>query len=257
MTTTPVVLSNVSKSFGGRTVVDIPAMRIGEHGIEGLIGPNGAGKTTLLKLMTGAVAMDAGTIRYLPGSGSAFQVSSDVGPATLADAGLAKTSQIIADFESLTIIESLLLACTPPEFERFYRIGMSERALRAELQPRIAFYLDYFEIEEPDRYARSAGEKKLVDIIRCLLTSPRLLLLDEPTAGLTDRQRHQVKALLRQKAEEGEMSVLIIEHDLDLIWEICDFIHFMAEGQVLVQGMPEEVRLHDTVIGKYLGSLRA
>lgn len=249
-------LSEVSKSFGGRVVVDIPQMTIGYRGLEGLIGPNGAGKTTLLKLLTAAVPVDAGNITYEVDH-DAINVVEAKGPADLARRGLVKTSQVIADFDSLTIIESLRLACTPPSYERFYRIGPSERTLRSELDPQITELLDYFEIDDPDRHARSAGEKKLVDIIRCLLTRPRLFLLDEPTAGLTDRQRQKVKALLRKRLADGEMSILIIEHDLDLIWEICDHIHFMAEGEVLVQGTPDEVRRHDTVIAKYVGSLHA
>lgn len=250
-------LTDVSKAFGGRVVVDIPQMTIGDRGLEGLIGPNGAGKTTLLKLLTATLPADSGSITYSMSEQDPIEVAEARGPSELANAGLVKTSQVIADFESLTIIESLRLAATPPGFERFHRIGRSERNLRGELAPDIEELLDYFEIDDPDRYARSAGEKKLVDIIRCLLTRPRFLLLDEPTAGLTDRQRRQVKTLLRQKVADGEMSVLIIEHDLDLIWEICDFIHFMAEGELLVQGTPDEVRGHDTVIAKYLGSLHA
>lgn len=250
-------LADVSKAFGGRTVVDIPKMTIGDRGLEGLIGPNGAGKTTLLKLLTASLSVDEGSITYRVHGRDTVEVTEARNPSDLAQAGLVKTSQVIADFESLTIIESLRLASTPPRFERFYRIGPSERQLRDEVQPDMAELLEHFEIDDPDRYARSAGEKKLVDIIRCLLTRPRFLLLDEPTAGLTDRQRNQVKTLLRQKVAAGEMSVLIIEHDLDLIWEICDFIHFMAEGEVLVQGTPDEVRGHDTVITKYLGSLHA
>lgn len=250
-------LADVSKAYGGRVVVDIPQMTIGDRGLEGLIGPNGAGKTTLLKLITATLPPDSGSITYRMDQRDHIEVTEARGPSELARAGLVKTSQVIADFESLTIIESLRLAGTPSRFERFHRIGRSEHILREELRSDIDELLDYFEIDDPDRYARSAGEKKLVDIMRCLLTRPRFLLLDEPTAGLTDRQRRQVKDLLREKVATGEMAVLIIEHDLDLIWEICDFIHFMAEGELHVQGTPDEVRGHDTVIAKYLGSLHA
>jgi ABC-type branched-subunit amino acid transport system ATPase component len=122
------------------------------------------------------------------------------------------------------------------------------------VQGKIEGYLEYFQFENPDRHALSAGEKKLLDIIRCLLVRPRFLLLDEPTAGLPQWETDKVKELVRRLGAEGEMSILIIEHDLELMWSVCDFVHFMAEGKVLLQGSPTEIRSDPTVIEMYLGS---
>ena len=114
-------------------------------------------------------------------------------------------------------------------------------------------YLDYFSFENPDGFANSAGEKKLLDMIRCLLLGPKVLLLDEPTAGLPDDVTEHVMELIRQKAEEG-MSIVIVEHDLTVIWGLSDSVHFMAEGSVILQGDPDSIREDETVVEKYLGS---
>jgi len=98
----------------------------------------------------------------------------------------------------------------------------------------------------------SAGEKKLLDIVRCLLLKPRFLLLDEPTAGLPDELTAKVMHLIRELAAEGT-AVVIVEHDLNVIWNLCDEVHFMAEGSVILRGNPQTIREHKTVVEKYLG----
>jgi ABC-type branched-subunit amino acid transport system ATPase component len=244
------VLRDVVKTFAGRTVSHIPHLELGRYGVEGLVGPNGAGKTTLTKLITGALPLDAGSIVY-HGPGGAVQVSG-LRSHRIAQLGVVKSNQVIQDFESLTIRDSLLLAVTPSRMERFYRVLGSAQPPASSLEE-IDWYLDHFGFTDPDRRAMSGGEKKLLDIIRCLLVKPRFLLLDEPTAGLPEAETEKVKQLVRDKADSGEMAVLIIEHDLDLMWSLCDYVHFLAEGRVLLQGPPEEIRNDPTVIEKYLG----
>ena len=136
--------------------------------------------------------------------------------------------------------------------ERPHRI-YRERQVVEEHGEEIQGYLDVFEFSEPGGFAHSAGEKKLLDLIRCLLLRPKILLLDEPTAGLSDDVTAQVIAMLRTKVAEG-MSVVIVEHDLDVIWGFSDVVHFMAEGDVILEGDPAYIRAHSTVVEKYLGS---
>jgi ABC-type branched-subunit amino acid transport system ATPase component len=243
---------DVSKSFGGRKVVGIPDLSLGRHGIEGLIGPNGAGKTTLMNLITQKLRLDTGSVLF--SSNGDGQVDITGMPIDrVARLGIVKTNQIIRDFDGLTIRDSLLLSLAPQRYERFYRIS-GERALRRETEAEIDRYLDYFHFDDPDGNALSAGEKKLLDIIRCLLVKPRLLLMDEPTAGLPDDQTRRVMDLMTKKVAEEDMAIVIVEHDLGLIWEVCEYVHFMADGEILVQGTPAEIRQSRTVAEKYLGS---
>jgi ABC-type branched-subunit amino acid transport system ATPase component len=247
-------LHDVHKHYGGRTVVEIADLVLGAHGIEGLIGPNGAGKTTLMKLITHAVSPDRGYIEYHSPGGTV--VLTKHSPDAIARMGVVKTNQVIQDFESLTIRESLLLSLAGAEQEKFWKIRRDNAFLR-RANEEIDEYLGLFHFQDPDGKAGSAGEKKLLDILRCLLLKPRFLLMDEPTAGLPQDETNKVMEVMRQKTRETDLSILIIEHDLDLIWETCEFVHFMAEGQILLQGMPSDVRNNATVAEKYLGASHA
>jgi len=162
-----------------------------------------------------------------------------------------KTNQVIMDFDKLTIWDSLLLSVSETRFEQPQRV-FSEGAVFRRHEEEIRHYLDYFGFDDPTTFALSAGEKKLLDIIRGLLLKPSFLLLDEPTAGLPDDLTEKVMQVVRQLAAEGT-SVVIVEHDLNLIWNLCDEVHFMAEGSVVLSGDPESIREHHTVVEKYLG----
>ena len=246
------LLHDVTKSFGGRRVVNVAELALGRHGIEGLIGPNGAGKTTLMNLVIQKLRLDGGRVLFSPdGAGEIDLTGMPID--RVARLGVVKTNQIIRDFEGLTIRDSLLLALAAPSHERFYRVN-GERALRRETEAEIDRYLDYFHFADPDGHALSAGEKKLLDIIRCLLVKPRVLLMDEPTAGLPENQTRKVMDLLTAKVAEEGLAIVIVEHDLGLIWEVCEFVHFMVDGEILVQGTPAEIRASRTVAEKYLGS---
>jgi ABC-type branched-subunit amino acid transport system ATPase component len=243
------------KSFDGRVVVDIDELTLGEHPIEGLIGPNGAGKTTLLRMIMHSITLDRGTITLFAPDGSAngVDVLSKRRTPAIARLGVIKTNQVIQDFDRLTILDSMLLSMAKASDERAYQI-YRENGLYDANAAEIRGYLDYFEIDDGDGFALSAGEKKLLDIIRCLLLHPKVLLLDEPTAGLPIEMRDRVMHLVREKATTENISVVIVEHDLNVIWAMSDQVHFMAEGRVILQGGPDYIREHETVIEKYLGS---
>ena len=243
-------VSGLTKSFGEQTVVNIDELVLGSKPVEGLIGPNGAGKTTLMRLIMRSIHADTGDVVLVDGSSEV--VLSKLPPHRIASLGVVKTNQVTQDFAGLTIWDSLLLAVAQRRDERPHRI-YRERHLLEEHGEEIQSYLDLFEFSEPEGFAHSAGEKKLLDVIRCLLLRPRILLLDEPTAGLPDDVTAQVIDMLRTKVAEG-MSVIIVEHDLDVIWGFSDIVHFMAEGDVILEGDPAYIRAHSTVVEKYLGS---
>jgi ABC-type branched-subunit amino acid transport system ATPase component len=238
------------KSFSGRVVVDVDDLVLGERPIEGLIGPNGAGKTTLMRMIMHSTALDHGTITLLPAAGGEVVLSS-LPAHRMARHGVVKSNQVIMDFDKLTIWDSLLLAVAERTYEQPHRI-FSERTVFARHEAEIRHYLEYFGFADPTAFALSAGEKKLLDIVRCLLLKPRFLLLDEPTAGLPDDITEKVMVVIRELAAAGT-SVVIVEHDLNVIWSLCETVHFMAEGKVILDGDPASIRANHMVVEKYLG----
>lgn len=247
-------LEGVAKSFGGRRVVDIKELVLGDHPIEGLIGPNGAGKTTLMRLIMHSTRLDEGKVSLLPENPDSHEiVLSSMPTHRMAHLGVVKTNQVIMDFENLTIMDSLLLSVGRGADERPFRI-YNDPHLYERHSEQIHAYLERFSFPDPFGYARSAGEKKLLDIIRCLLLEPRVLLLDEPTAGLPHDIRDRMMDTLKEKSASGDMSVVVVEHDLEVVWALSEYVHFMAEGNVILQGGPKWIREHDTVVEKYLGS---
>jgi ABC-type branched-subunit amino acid transport system ATPase component len=247
-------IEGARKSFSERVVVDIDELTLGEHPIEGLIGPNGAGKTTLMRMIMHSTPLDEGKISLLPDGEAKTDpvVLSNLPAHKMAHHGVVKSNQVIMDFEKLTIWDSLLLSLTESKYERPHRV-FSERAVFAAHADEAREYLDHFRFPDPFGHAGSAGEKKLLDIIRCLLLKPRFLLLDEPTAGLPDKLTEKVMEVIRNLAAAGT-AVVIVEHDLNVVWSLSDKVHFMAEGSVILGGDPQEIRAHKTVIEKYLGA---
>jgi ABC-type branched-subunit amino acid transport system ATPase component len=242
-------IEGVAKSYSGRVVVDVDDLILGDVPIEGLIGPNGAGKTTLMRMIVHAVPLDRGKISLLSGSDSV--VLSNLPTDRIARRGVVKSNQLIMDFDKLTILDSLLLATTEASHEQPHRI-FSERAVFEQHREEIRRQLEYFGFGNPMAFAKSAGEKKLLDIVRCLITKPSFLLLDEPTAGLAEDVTEKLVAVIRDLAAAGT-SVVIVAHDLNVIWNLCDEVHFMAEGRVLLRGDPRTIREHRTIVEKYLG----
>lgn len=243
-------IRNAVKSFSGRVVVDVDDLVLGDQPVEGLIGPNGAGKTTLMRMVMHSIPLDSGTISLVSPDGSEL-VLSKMPAHQLARHGVVKTNQVIMDFDRLTIWDSLLLAMTESRYEQPHRI-FSERTVFDAHEEEMRHYLEFFGFDDPAAFALSAGEKKLLDIVRCLLLRPSFLLLDEPTAGLPDELTEKVMSVITDLVAGGA-SVVIVEHDLNVIWNLCDEVSFMAEGSVLLKGDPQEIRANRTVVEKYLG----
>jgi len=243
-------VQGVAKSYAGRVVVDVDELVLGGRPIEGLIGPNGAGKTTLMRMIVHAVPLDRGRITLESGSGPELELSS-MPMDRIARHGVVKSNQLITDFDKLTILDSLLFAATEAEHERPHRI-FSEQAVHERHREEIERLLDHFGFTDPTAFALSAGQKKLLDIVRCLILKPAFLLLDEPTAGLPDDVTEKVMSALRELAASGT-AVVVVAHDLNVIWNLCDEVVFMAEGKVLLRGDPQSIREHRTIVEKYLG----
>lgn len=243
-------VQNLTKSYTLHPVLNIEEGSFGAHGLEGLIGPNGAGKSTLMGLLTRRIAATTGDVTFETDETThdlakyeAYQV---------ARLGVIKTNQRIQNFESLSIRDSLRLAAMSHELETLRSI-FSESQTTDEIEAEIDGYLQEFPFADPDGYANSGGEKKLLDILRCLIAKPRMLLMDEPTAGLPEDLTQQVMAHVKAKVDAGNMTVVIVEHDLELIWSYCRYVHFLSEGELLFHGPPDKVKKNRTVAEKYMG----
>jgi ABC-type branched-subunit amino acid transport system ATPase component len=199
-------IQGAAKSFSGRVVVDVDELVLGERPMQGLIGPNGAGKTTLMRMIMHSTSLDRGRVALLPPTGGEVMLSS-LPAHRMARHGVVKSNQVIMDFDKLTIWDSLLLAVAEARYEQPYRI-FSEGAVFRRHEDEIRHHLDYFGFGDPAAFAMSAGEKKLLDIVRCLLLRPTFLLLDEPTAGLPADLTDKVMTVVKQLASSGTSVVL-------------------------------------------------
>jgi ABC-type branched-subunit amino acid transport system ATPase component len=243
---------DVSKRYGGLAALDGCSLALQAGRITGLIGPNGAGKTTLLNVMTGLVRPDAGAV-LLDG----VDVTST--PAhRFAELGVARTFQIVRELGSLTVFENLLLAPRMQSGEgvvaslfgrRKWWAQESENAIRAKaLLERVGL----FKLADQPSGGLSGGQKKLLDLARALLLQPKLILLDEPGAGVSPPLKSEIIRLVRELKTEG-VSFGLVEHDMHLIGELCDHVHVMAEGRQLVSGPFAEVVKNRRVVEAYLG----
>jgi len=248
-------LHGVTRRFGGHAAVDDVSFRVRPGSITGLIGPNGAGKTTLFNLIAGALPPTAGRIALgetrLDGRP----------PHRILRAGVARTFQIPRPFAAMTVLENVMLAGQDQPGERFWTnwlrpgtVAAGERALRERSRELIDFVGLGALLGAPARVL-SGGQRKLLELARALMTAPRLLLLDEPAAGvnpvLLDEIAERIVALNRTGT-----TVLMVEHNLDLVMRLCRPVLVMAAGRLLLEGDPETVRADARVQAAYLGVAR-
>lgn len=243
-------MRNLIKAYHAHPVLNVKEASFGTHGIEGLIGPNGAGKSTLMGLLTRRIKPSTGTIKLE--DGEVTHRLNLIRSHQVANLGLVKTNQRIQGFSSLTIRDNLRLAATST-IDETYRGVLDDDQVDEAIEAEIDGYLSRFSFADPDGFAKSGGEKKLLDILRCLILKPRMLLMDEPTAGLPDDITKEVMDLVGAKVEAGDMTVVIVEHDLDLIWKYCSYVHFLSEGEILFHGTPDDVKNNRVVAEKYMG----
>jgi branched-chain amino acid transport system ATP-binding protein len=236
----------LSVAYSGLRAVDDVSMHVNEGSVVGLIGPNGAGKTTLIDAVTGFTNIVTGQITL---RGERIE---QLPPHKRARQGLARTFQTVELFDDLTVAENLQAAADRPRFGKLLfdtlrpaRLGKDELDWALDLAgvPLLR-----------DRSPRelSTGERTLVGVARAIATHPQLLLLDEPAAGLSTAESGQLGRRLRSIAEAG-ITVLLVDHDVSLILNVCDWIYVLEFGVIIASGLPDEVRTDSRVIAAYLG----
>jgi branched-chain amino acid transport system ATP-binding protein len=247
------VLDHVTKNFGGLRAVGDVSFTVPDKSIFGLIGPNGAGKTTVFNLITGVYKHDAGTIKF------GDKDLAPLKPAQIADAGIGRTFQNIRLFGQLTVIENLLVAC---ELQK--RAGLGSAILRlpvhyedeANMTLRAMELLRVFDLDgvadEPST-SLPYGNQRRLEIARAMMLKPKLLLLDEPAAGMNYGEAEGLKTQIRWLRDEFQLSVVLVEHNMQVVMGVCEGIHVLDHGETIAHGSPEEVRTHPKVLAAYLG----
>lgn len=246
--------TDLSKSFGGIKAVQNFVIHIDKGEVIGLIGPNGAGKTTAFNLLTGV---------YKPTTGQILFEGKDISgkkPYQITALGIARTFQNIRLFGELSVLENVKIAFTlhstyslPEAILRLGRYGKEEQAIDDKARELLkAFKLD----DLADEQAKNLpyGQQRRLEIARALATEPKLLLLDEPAAGMNPQETKELTDMIQWIRDEFKLTILLIEHDMALVMKICERIYVLDYGKILAQGVPEEIKHNPAVIKAYLGT---
>lgn len=244
---------NLVKNFGGLRAIDGCSLSVQEGTITGLIGPNGAGKTTLFNLITGYFAPDSGRV-FTDGEDITSLLPHDV-----FQRGICRTFQIPREHGTMTVLENLMLVAPDQTGEKFWNcwlrpgaVRVQERAIRDQAMEVLEFInLTHLAHEYAGRL--SGGQKKLLELARTMMAKPRLVLLDEPAAGVNRTLMKKLAENIEYLRRERGITFLLIEHDMGLVMELCDPVIVMSEGRRLMEGPPEEVRNDPHVLEAYLG----
>ncbi len=245
-------IERVSKSYGGVHALDHCSFTVNQGGITGLIGPNGAGKSTAMGVIAGAIAPDSGTVTFLdqPCRRPAHRV---------AQLGIARSFQIPQEFSQLTVLENMMVAPLRQPGESVWRALAGPRFWKADERAsldRAWWLLERFQLaHQAHEYAAnlSGGQKKLLELARALQSSPKLLLLDEPTAGINPELASHIEEHIGSLPAEG-ITVLIVEHEMGLVRRLCDPVIVMAQGRVLSEGSFDQIAANQEVVSAYLGA---
>ena len=246
------VAKNVVRRFGGLTAVDVDELHVQRGAITALIGPNGAGKTTFFNLLTGFDQPNEGHVEL---NGKSID---GVASHKLAARGMVRTFQLTKALSRLTVIDNMKLGAKDQPGESFLKALVtplwSPREREVEEQARSL--LDRFNMTHmSDQFAGtlSGGQRKLVEMARALMTEPELVMLDEPMAGVNPALTQSLLGHVKQLRAEGR-TVIFVEHDMDVVHDISDWVVVMAEGKIIAEGTPDDIGANQAVVDAYLGS---
>ena len=249
----PILIADgVTKRYGGLQAIDVAHVEIPRNAIVALIGPNGAGKTTLFNILTGFETADSGSWSY---DGKALNGKA---PHLLPKLGMVRTFQLTKVLGLLTVMENMKLAALKQTGERLlasffpFLWSRQDRALELEATD-ILRRFKLLEKQADFAAGLSGGQRKLLEMARALMTHPKLIMLDEPMAGVNPALTESLLDHIKNLKQEG-MTVLFVEHDVAMVREISDWVIVMAEGKIVAEGLPDQVLKDPAVIDAYLGS---
>jgi branched-chain amino acid transport system ATP-binding protein len=246
------IADNIVRQFGGLTAVNVKHLEIQRGSITALIGPNGAGKTTFFNLLTGYDSPNSGTWSF---NGKALN---GIPPHKVARLGMVRTFQLTKALYRLTVLENMLLGAKQQKGESvlFSVFPWIWRAQEEAIRVKAVSILKKFKlIEKQDDFAAalSGGQRKLLEMARALMVEPEMVMLDEPMAGVNPALKQSLLEHIKELRNEGK-TVLFVEHDMDMVHEISDWVIVMAQGEIIAEGTPSTVMGNTQVIEAYLGA---
>ena len=250
-------VKGLTKNFGGLSAVSNVSLKAEKGELIGLIGPNGAGKTTFFNLLTGVYVPTEGTIELETENGKTLL--NGIAPNKITELGLARTFQNIRLFKDLTVLENVMVAMHAHKgnslFTSLFRTKAyyeTEKMMKEEaLELLKIFNLESFAQDKAKNLAY--GQQRELEIVRALATKPKILFLDEPAAGMNPQETANLTKLIAQIQEQFGLTVVLIEHDMSLVMEICQRLYVLEYGRLLAHGTPEEIKKNPDVIRAYLG----